>query len=242
MTVAPRRRSKVAPGLVLAVAASLAFPGPSLAGRSVSEAGSKDVAATRAYIDADLALVDSAKANLKTSERALRRLQRQIDGECAGAAIGSPQNRESEQLSNELIGAIAIAAIQPDRNAVTGFAHAVQGLRWSNGELTRKVAGYAAKLTMLARLAAPDFCGDVRAWTADGFRMLPPNSVSFNARYERVEVAVGEVPAKLLAPSERPAERPLLARVDRLEGELAEAEANAVYVWGHIMGSLALNR
>ena len=54
-------------------------------------------------------------------------------------------------------------------------------------------------------------------------------------------MAVGEVPAALLAPSEQPSERGVLAHAQRIEGQLTEAEANAVYTWGHIMESLGLN-
>ncbi len=84
-------------------------------------------------------------------------------------------------------------------------------------------------------------CADVRAWVASRYQTLPPSAVSFDSRYYKVEVAVGEVPAQLLAPSEQPDERPVLAHAERIEGQLTEAEANAVYTWGHIMESLALN-
>ena len=158
-----------------------------------------------------------------------------------GAAAGSPQDTDSEQLSNELVGAMTIAAIVPDVSAVAQFAHTVQGLHWSNGTLTRKVHSYAARLQTLSVLPAPNVCADVRAWVAGDYQTLPASSVEFDRRYYKVEVGVGEVPARLLAPSEQSDERSVLARAERIEGRLTEAEANAVYTWGHIMEALGLN-
>jgi hypothetical protein len=209
---------------------------------SVSALASQgDASATRAYIQADYALVHTAKVNLKTSEAALQKLRRKIAAECPKAAAGSPQDTNSEQLSNELVGAMTVVAIQPDKAAVATFASTVKRLRWSNATLTRKVHSYATRLKTLSMLPAPNVCGDVRAWVAGHYQALPASTVSFDSRYYKVEVAVGEVPAKLLAPSEQADERPVLAHAEKLEGQLSEAEANAVYTWGHIMESLALN-
>jgi hypothetical protein len=204
-------------------------------------AGSGDLAATRTYIQADYTLVHAAKVNLKTSEAALRKLRHRIAAECPKAAAGSPQDTDSEQLSNELVGAMTVAAIGPDKRAVAAFASTVGRLRWSNATLTRTVRSYASRLKTLSVLPAPDVCADVNAWVAGHYQALPASAVRFDSRYYNVEVAVGEVPARLLTPSEQADERPILAHAQRIEGQLSEAEANAVYTWGHIMESLALN-
>jgi hypothetical protein len=217
-----------------ATAVAAALPAPALAGQG-------DIAATRAYIQADYTLVHNAKVNLATSEAALQRLRHKIAAECPKAAAGSPQDTDSEQLSNELVGAMTVAAIRPDVRAIAAFTNTVRNLHWSNATLTRKVHSYAAKLHTLSTLAAPDVCADVKAWAAGGYRVLPPSTVRFDSGYYKVEVAVGEVPARLLAPSEQSDERPTLAHAQRIEGQLSEVEANAVYTWGHIMESLALN-
>lgn len=229
--------------LMLAVAALVATSASATpAGIHADTAATRaDAAATRAYIYADYALVHAAKVNLKTSEADLQKLRRQIARDCSGAAGGSPQDRDSEQLSNELVGAMTVTAIGPDRPAVAAFARTVARLRWSSGALTHKVHEYATRLRTLGRLRAPDVCADVRMWAANGFQTLPASSVAFDTRYSKVEVAVGEVPAQLLAPSEQPAERAILARAQQIEGQLTEAEANAVYTWGQIMESLKLN-
>ncbi len=237
MTALPRSPSVLAATPALAVALVLALaatPAPALAGPG-------DVAATRAYIQADYALVHAARVNLSTSEAALQTLRRQIAAACPKAAAGSPQDTDSEQLSNELFGAMTLAALSPDTQAVARFVRTVRGLRWSNGALTRKISTYAARLQTLSALPAPDICADVRAWAASRYRTLPASAVGFDSRYYKVEVAVGEVPAALLAPSEQPGERGVLAHAQRIEGQLTEAEVNALYTWWHIMESLALN-
>lgn len=222
-----------------ALAATLilvALPAPALA-----RARPSDAVATRAYIQADYKLAHTARLNLATSEAALRTLRNQISSECPGVAAGSPQDTDSEQLSNELVGAMTLAAIVPDMQAVAQFAQTVQRLRWSNGKLTHKVHVYASRLQTLAMLPAPNVCSDVRAWVAGDYRTLPASSIEFDQRYYKVEVGVGEVPAKLLAPSERRDERSVLAHAEQLEGQLTEAEANGVYTWGHIMEAMGLN-
>jgi hypothetical protein len=69
-----------------------------------------DAAATRAHIQADYTLVHTARVNLATSEAALQRPRRRIAADCPKAAAGSPQDTDSEQLSNELVGAMTVVA------------------------------------------------------------------------------------------------------------------------------------
>jgi hypothetical protein len=204
-------------------------------------AEASDTTATSTYIQADYALVHTAKINLATSEAALKKLHRQIKATCPAAAAGSPQNTEAEQLSNEVIGAMTVAAIGPDASAVAAFSRAVGHLHWSNGRLTRKVRSYAARLKTLSLLPPPDVCADVRAWAASRYQTLSASTIQFDSRYYQVEVAVGETPVVLLAPSEQTRERPVLARARRLESRLTDAEAHAVYTWGYIMNELNLN-
>jgi hypothetical protein len=219
---------------LMAMAILLTTVAPALAGTS-------DITATRIYIRADYKLVHAARIRLKTSEAALQELRRQIEAECPAVAVGSPQDTDAEQLSNELIGAMTVAAIHPDAQAVAAFSRAVGQLRWSNGRLTRKVRSYAARLKTLSLLPAPDVCADVKTWVTSRYETLSASAIQFDSRYYKVEVAVGETPVALLAPSEQPPEQPLLAHARRLEGELTEAEARAVYTWGDIMDELKLN-
>lgn len=216
--------------LVLAVAPSAALANP------------RDAAATRTYIRANYALVRTARANLAAGEAALKGLVRQITGECPLAAAGSPQNHDSEQLSDEVVGAMTLLVYRPDAAAMGAFAHAVGGLRWSNRRLTRTVSTYAAQLEGLTTLALPNVCGDVRAWAASGYRSLPASTAQFDQRYNADAFEAEEVPLRLLAPYESASEASLVRRTKRLEAPLAEAEANAVADYTQILDALKLNQ
>lgn len=207
----------------------------------VALAQTGNAASTRAYIQANYALVRAGRSNLATGNAALKGLVRQLTGECPLAAAGSPQNHDSEQLSNEVAGALTVVAYHPDAAAMGAFARAVGGLRWSNRTLTRTVRTYATQIRGLAALALPDVCGDVRAWAAGGFQALPAQTVQFDQRYYAVDIEAEEVPLRLLKPFESAGEASLVRRTKQLEAPLAEAEANAVSDYTQILDALKLN-
>ncbi|HEY5343394.1 MAG TPA: hypothetical protein VIJ66_07010 [Solirubrobacteraceae bacterium] len=199
-----------------------------------------DVAATRAYIAADYALVHTARVNVKTGEAALESLRQTISAECPKAAAASPENVAAEHLSNEVVGAMGVVFVRSDLQAITAFAEAVTGLHWSDGKLTRKVVVYAGKLKALAALQEPNVCGDVQAWAASGYKTLRPTTIQFDHAYSANNVGIGEVPARLLAPYESSRERGQLALTKQSENELVEAEARAVEPWSKILDALNL--
>ena len=229
LTVALRPAS-----ILLAVLALAAAPPAALA-------SSGNAAATRAYIQANYALVRAGRANLATGNAALKSLAQQIAGECPLAAAESPENHDSEQLSNEVAGALTLVAYHPDVAAMGSFARAVRGLHWSNRVLTREVRTYATQLQGLATLAPPDVCSDVKAWAAGGFQALPTSTVQFDTRYYAVDIEAEEVPLRLFSPFESAAEASLVRRTRQLEVPLAEAEANAVSDYTQILDVLKLN-
>ncbi len=220
--------------ILLAVIVLAAVPSAALA-------RSGNTAATRVYIQANYALVRAARSNLATGTAALKSLVRQITGECPLAAAGSPENHASEQLSNEVAGALTIIGYHPDAAAIGAFARAVGGLHWSNRVLTRTVRTYATQLRGLATLALPDVCSDVRAWATGGFQALPASTVQFDQRYYAVDIEAEEVPLRLLNPYESAGEASLVRRTKHLEAPLAEAEANAVADYTQILDGLKLN-
>ncbi|MFI5004645.1 MAG: hypothetical protein ACHQE6_06490 [Solirubrobacterales bacterium] len=200
-----------------------------------------DAAATRTYIRANYNLVRAARSNLAVEVGALKSLVRQITGECPLVAAESPQNHDSEQLSNEVVGAMTVVIYRPDAAAIHTFARTVAGLHWSNRTLTRIVRKYATQLQGLAALATPDVCGDVRAWVASGYQTLAPSTVQFNTSYYADDIEAEEVPLRLLAPYESAAESSLVRRTKRLEAPLAEVEAHGVYYYTNILDTLKLN-
>jgi hypothetical protein len=220
--------------VVLAAAAGLA------AGPTAALADSADVASTQAYVQADYALVHVAGAHLAISEAAPLTLLSQVQRECPRAAIESPQDPESTQLSNEVIGAMVIGAGRPDLPAVRTFTRTVAGLSWSNRGLTRAIRAYADDLKTLASLPAPNLCSDVQAWAASGFHTLPASTVAFVGKFMPAWVALGYLPAQL-AQYESSTAKALARRAGHLEEQLTEGEARAVPHWGDIMNTLVLN-
>jgi hypothetical protein len=222
--------SILATGLALAIA-----PTPALAG-----ARARNFAATKAYIQADYALVHTARTNMKAGEAALEELRSKLGAECPLAAMASPENEAAEKLSNEVIGAMSTVFIRADVQAVGDFANAVRRLHWSNQKLTRKVSSYAAKLKALAVLETPNVCGDVKAWATSGYHTLPASTSQFDQQFSSEDVGIGEVPARLLAPYENHGERIVLQHTTQFEQELVDAEARAVEPWAKILDALNL--
>jgi hypothetical protein len=211
---------------------------------ALAKAGTKpkksDVTTTAAYIQADYALVHTARVNMKAGEAALDEIRGKLSAECPKAAAASPENEAAEHLSNEVIGAMSVVFIRVDTQAVENFAEAVGHLRWSNPQLTRKVVTYAGKLKALDALAMPDVCGDVRAWAASGYKTLPASTTQFDRQFSAEDVGIGEVPARLLAPYESSRGRMTLRKTTQSEKELEDAEARAVEPWSKILDALNL--
>jgi len=203
-------------------------------------AASGNAASTQAYVQADYALVRVARANLATSEAAPLHVLAQVRRECPLAGAGSPQNPESTQMSDEVIGAMVVAAGRPNVAAIKTFTRRVAGLSWSSHGLTSAIRSYASKLKTLVGLSAPNLCGDVKAWAAGGYRALPASTVAFVGKFMPAWVALGYVPAQL-TPFESSATRVLVGRANTLEEQLTEGEARAVEHWGEIMNELVLN-
>jgi hypothetical protein len=204
-------------------------------------AGQGDIAATQTYLQANYRLVQLTAAKIRPIEATLRSVRSQALRECPRAAAGSPQDTDSEQLSNEVIGAMVTAAVHlveapPSRE----YVRIARRLTWSNRALTQAVHAYANKALGLVALAPPKLCADVKSWAASGFRTLPASTAVFAPRFISVWIAPGELPPAL-ARYETPAERPLLRRTERLEKQFTEMEAHAgVQTWGEIMDGLGL--
>jgi hypothetical protein len=207
-------------------------PGP-------AAASTTDVASARAYIGADLALVRAARIHLRAAEAAPLKVLARVRRECPAAAAQSPQDTESTQMSNEVIGAMVLSAYHLDVPALEAFVRQTARLRWSDARLAKAVRGYAANLRVLARLAPPPLCADVKAWVAGGYRELPASTVAFDRRFMPAWVAIGMLPVRLSA-YETAAERGALARVKAIEVQITDAEARAVETWGKIMNELGL--
>jgi hypothetical protein len=205
---------------------------------AASSAG--DAAATRAYVRANYALVAAGHANIARTEADVRAIVGQIRHECPRAALGSPQDEQSTELSNELIGKMVLAGGAPDRPAVARYLRSVESLRWSSRAIDRAIGGYVKMLRTLYRLRAPAICADIASWQASGYRQLPAASGPFVGSFIPDWVSLGVQPAGL-ARYETSELRAIAKRASRYESDLMEMEARLVETWGEIMNELLLN-
>src|SRR5258708_31275006 len=100
-------------------------------------ARASDASATEAYLRAKYALVKDGATQLGASNAGYKSVLSTVKRSCPRAASGSPQNPESTQLSNEVIGAMVLTAGKPDRLAIRAYLRAIAGLRWSSSGVTR---------------------------------------------------------------------------------------------------------
>jgi hypothetical protein len=217
----------------LAVALSLLTIAPS------ALASSRDVAATRAYLRANSTLVRAAHSRIKRVESTLRGVLAQVRRECPLAAAGSPEETQSEQLSNEVIGTLVLSAVHLDVPAGRAFVSAVRGLSWSNASLTRSVREYASKVSRLIALPVPKLCSDVQSWAQSGFKALPSATEPFDHAFLASWVAPGFLPAGLRS-SETSEERGLVRTTEHEESDLVELEAREVETYGKVMDAMEL--
>jgi hypothetical protein len=200
-------------------------------------AGPADATATHLYIQANYALVRAARARLRTLEDGPLRVLAQVKRECPLAAAGSPQDPESTQMSDEIIGAMVISAVKPDLQPIRAFLAAVKGLHWGNHSLQRTLGSYIANVRTLAGLAPPPICADLKAWVANGFTALPTSTVRFDRVFFPAWVALGLLPPALVSQASA-ADRSIVGRSSQIESQLTDGEARAVENYRLIMNEL----
>lgn len=207
---------------------------------TASGASGTDTAVTATYVRANYALVSAGHSNIARTEAAVKALLGQIRGECPSAALGSPQDEQSTELSNELVGKMVLAGGRPDRPAVGTYLRAVRGLHWHNASINRAVGSYLRNLRTLYGLSSPQLCGDIGSWKAGGFKTLPSPTAPFVAAFIPNWVSLGVLPAGL-ARYETPELRAIARRSEQFESQLMEMEARLVETWGEVMNELHLN-
>lgn len=207
-------------------------------------ARSGNVAATQALARATNTLVSTARPDIDKGLAAVKSYANQVAAQCPQVALESPQDYDSEQLDNELVGALTTVGYRTAAGPIAVYARTVEGLHWSNGRLTRAVRTFAKKLEGLTTLATPNLCGDIGGWVASGYKTLPASTIQFDQRYTVVDPEAEEVPLiiNLATPYSTPSDFSVLRRVERFETELGEAEAHAVEYYTHLMNTLELKQ
>ncbi len=190
---------------------------------SGSSAGTDSVAAS-AYVAANYRLVHAEHSNLSASLRGMTALAQRISAECAGSAGGEPAgaSRQSIDIGAEELGAVLVAASAPDHLADARFVNTVKKLDWPNANVGRAARGYLRTITEETSLTEPNICQDVAAWRASGFSTVTAATQRFVRRFRAAVSGPQEVPPKLLAPYEGPADRTTVKRTARLERQIGE--------------------
>jgi hypothetical protein len=202
-------------------------------------ASSRDAATTSSYLHANYALVHAAHSRIKQVEAALRGLLAKVRRECPLAAAGSPEETQSEQLSNEVIGTLVLTAIRLYIPAGKAYVAAVGGLSWSNASITRSVRSYASKVSRLISLSVPKLCSDVQSWARSGFNTLPSFTEPFDRAFLASWISPGLIPAGL-SRFESSSDRSLVRTTEHMESDIVELEAREVETWGKIMDTMEL--
>jgi hypothetical protein len=204
-----------------------------------SASASSDAAATQAFVKANYALMRVADARLKTSAAGINALLTRVQQECPDVAKGSPQNHLSQQLSNEVIGAMVIEAAKPDRTAALAFLKAVTPLHWSSAGLNHTMHAYITSLTKLSKLTLPAVCDDIKSWVASSFQTLPAATAAFDGVFVPNWVAFGFNPHGLQR-LESGSVKAMAGKAKRLESDLIELETHEVDKWGDLLNALEL--
>jgi hypothetical protein len=188
-------------------------------------AGAKpsDVRATRAYLQAQLALYGAASANTRPGATAAEELAARLGRECPSVAANAPHASAAyHELIAETSFAVGLAYVAPIQQALRGVIGTLSSLRWSNRKLTARVRVQAVEYALLA-LPVPDVCGDWRAWATSGYKATPPGTKRFLTEVATVigssEEVAGELERNIerrLRPYEGARERMLRREVDHL--------------------------
>lgn len=202
-------------------------------------ASSGDAAATRSYLKANYALLRVAQRNIGASEAAYKSVQHRITGECPRAGLSSPQDTQSTEMSNEVIGAMVVSAAKPDLAAIRTYLRAVGRLHWSSSSINHSISRYRAMLGTIFKITVPDICADVKSWATSEFKTLPSSTIGFVKLFLPNWVALGLVPASL-KPLEDAEGRSIASRSHAIEVLITDVEARAVETWGDIMNELVL--
>jgi hypothetical protein len=233
-------RRVVSSSVVLVLASFTLAAAPQVA----SARSAADMAATQALARATKTLLNAARPDLPKGLAAVNRYAGEVATQCPAVAAKSPQNQGSEQLDNEVVGAMTVVGYRTGSGPIESFYGAVKGLHWSNHKLTRAVKTFATKLDKLVGLTVPSLCGDIKEWVASGYSTLTASTTQFLKQYNAVDPEAEEGPLimRLARPYATVGDISLFHSIEAFESELAETEAHAVFAYKRIMNTLELNQ
>ena len=225
------RRPRCACVALTALAATVALCAASSATAAITKS---DSAATHAYLQAKLALMKGEAQTGTSSLKALEALAARLRGECPQILAGTPladqnsqRNAATDDLSQELIGAMFAPGENAGHALSARFYRSVRHLRWSNRKLTKLLRSLALEADLETGLQAPNLCADIRFWVTSGYTQASAATTLYVHEVERISSTATiefhpnegpvtgseDVVAKRLKPYEDPADRRLARRV-----------------------------
>jgi hypothetical protein len=208
---------------------------------ALAAATARDEASTHRYLLASYGALHAVVTTWSSVEADARKLDLKLHSECPAVGAGSPQSEQEQELSTEVAGALAASYAHTDAAVLRSFVRQVSPLRWSSPSIGRRARRLVRGRRALSFLPIPNLCSDVSQWRAGGFGAAPASTRSYNQRVEAIDI--NEIPLRLLAPYERPADRALAAQVARLSKRFAELEfVHGQDDWNMLLETLALNQ
>jgi hypothetical protein len=180
-----------------------------------------DVSSTHAVLTAGYTLGRESEARMGAMRRAIHATKSKLLHQCGAIAKESPQDEQSYKLSYEAAGALWAAGYGADRGPIRKFVGATRGLHWSRPNINRAFEAFVRGLQGLSTLPTPPLCKDIATWKASGYTKLPAETISFDARVEKLEA---KAELGLLAPYAQGADRALLRQDQRIDTKVLNFE------------------
>ena len=243
--------------MLVVIACAFAAPAGALAAAdttTVVATASGDQAATHALLQADYRLAKATLAHALATEDAVARTAQVLGRECKGVLRGAPdesvleeegpsaprprpsgrvrgERARSEQEKQKISGAINetifAAAYRVLRDPYDAYIATIDGLTWSNPTINALVHERAVRYREDLTGPSISVCGELRAWAASGFHVLPPGIKRLEEASEaRNQQAAQSNIGALLRPYEDPADRVTIRRIAVLDKKLTDEERN----------------
>jgi hypothetical protein len=213
-------------GVIAGGICALALSSPMIAVASDRAVVSTYVRAAASFAQAQAGLTGKSVAAMEAEGA-------NIEHGCRSVLSGAPRDRQSQEIAEEITGAVLFSAAGPDHSAMLRFAHSISDLHWSDPRIARLVRAQADEERTIASLPLPDVCGDVRAWAASGYHTLSAQTTVYVKRIGSIgggesskEKSIEAAIAAWLSGHESPGEK----RVTKATTVLEEAAGKQILV------------
>lgn len=163
-----------------------------------------DAAATRTFLEAADAWLQSRVANAPASAASTQAFVKKVGAECPDVFRNAPtyeqllrsrdhlrgrqrrvlehEVQQSKELVGELAASLEAASLEPDRPATASLVATVTPLHWSESEVTRSVRSGIAEAQAETEGPPPSVCADIKSWVESGYKTLSAATRGFHGR------------------------------------------------------------